>query len=260
MNTYFIHTIELYRLITYSEFTSLNKDLRKFKNNNEYRCLEYEKDGITILFRICTDNEKKKKGNKYGYKLIVIFNPSRLIENNTYINRIWNADVFVSSISLFNEKLKFIFENIIPDISGIDDFVLSRIDITKDISAIPENVIQEYIKTIRRFPLKYGYSLNTQLEENCPAFKYENSVNIINKSSEIEFVLYNKHQATIDQKYPDEIQNYYANTWRMDLRCGRKFIKKNTKNLDVFYSLIYFFIYKESMVKDIFYRLFFSRI
>ena len=121
-------------------------------------------------------------------------------------------------------------------------------------------MIQEYIKTIRRFPLKYGYSLNTQLEENCPAFKYENSVNIINKSSEIEFVLYNKHQATIDQKYPDEIQNYYANTLRMELRCGRKFIKKNTKNLDVFYSLIYFFIYKESMVKDIFYRLFFSRI
>ena len=60
MNTYFIHTIELYRLITYSEFTSLNKDLRKFKNNNEYRCLEYEKDGITILFRICTDNEEKR--------------------------------------------------------------------------------------------------------------------------------------------------------------------------------------------------------
>lgn len=256
MSTYFIHTIELYRLITYSEYTSLNKDLRKFKNNNEYRCLEYEKYGITVLFRKCTDNEKKKKGSLYPCKLIIIFNPSRLIENNTYINRIWNADVFVSSIGLFNEKLKFIFENILPDISGIDDFVLSRIDITKDISGIPENMIQEYIKTIRRFPLKYGYSLNTQLEENCPAFKYENSVNIINKSRRIEFVLYNKHQATIDQKYPDEIQAHYTDTLRMELRCGRKFIKKNIKNLDVFNSLIYFYINKESIVKNIFYKIF----
>lgn len=256
MNTYFIHTIELYRLITYSEFTKLNRGLRRFKNDNEYRCLEHEKDGITILFRRCTDNEKKKKGNKYGYKLIVIFNPSRLIENNTYINRIWNTNAFVSSITLFNEKIKWIFEKVVPDISGINDFVLSRIDITKDISGIPKNVIQEYIKTIRRFPLNYGYSLNTKLEENCPTFKYENSINIINKARGIEFVLYNKHQATIDQKYPDEIQNYYTDTLRMEFRCSRKFIKKNIKNLDLFNSLIYFYININSIVEAVFYKIF----
>lgn len=259
MQTYFIHTIEIYRLISHEEFTSLNKGLRRFNNGNEHRCLEHEKDGITVLFSKCTDNEKKKKGNKYPFKLIVIFNPSRLIENNTYINRIWNTNAFVSSITIFNEKLKFIFENIIPEISGINDFVLSRIDITKYSSGIPENMIQEYIKTIRRFPLNYGYALNTQLEENCPTFKHENSVNILNKSKGIEFVLYNKHQATIDQKYPDEIKNYYANTLRMELRCSRKFIKKKSnelKDFDVFHSLIYFYINKESIVKDTFYRIF----
>ena len=77
MQTYFIHTIEIYRLITYSEYTSLNIGLRRFNNGNEHRCLEHEKDGITISFRKCTDNEKKRKGNKYPFKLIVIFNPSR---------------------------------------------------------------------------------------------------------------------------------------------------------------------------------------
>ena len=120
-------------------------------------------------------------------------------------------------------------------------------------------MIQEYIKTIRRFSLNYGYALNTQLEENCPTFKSENSINIINKSRGIEFVLYNKDQATIDQKYPDEIQNYYTDTLRMELRCNRKFIKKKSKelkNLDVFNLLIYFYISMESIVKDIFYRFF----
>lgn len=256
MNKYFIHTIELYRLITYSEFECLNKNLRRFNNGTEYRCLDHEKDGITIVFRKCTDNEKKKKGSRYGYKLIVIFNPSRLIENNTYINRIWNKDVFKSSITLFNEKIKWIFEKIIPDICGINDFMLSRIDITKDIFCVPENVIQEYIKTLRRLPLNYGYALNTQLEENCSTFKPENSINILNKSRGFEFVLYNKHQAAIDQNYPDDIQEHYADTLRMELRCNRKFIKKSTKDYDTIHSMCYFYANMESMVEDIFYRLF----
>ena len=42
----------------------------------------------------------------------------------------------------------------------------------------------------------------------------------------------------------------------MELRCGRKFIKKNIKNLDVFNSLIYFYINMNSIVEDVFYRLF----
>ncbi|MCM1227187.1 MAG: hypothetical protein NC320_07145 [Clostridium sp.] len=256
MNKYFIHTIELYRLVTYSEFEYLNKNLRRFRNGTEYRCLDYEKDGITVVFRKCTDNEKKKKGSKYGYKLIVIFNPSRLIENSTYINRIWNKEVFASSITLFNEKIKWIFEKFIPDIHGINDFTLGRVDITKDILCVPENIIQEYIKTLRRFPLSYGYALNTQLEENCPTFKPENSLNIVNKSSGFEFVLYNKHQAMIDQNYPDDIQKHYADTLRMELRCGRKSIKKNTKNLDTLTSLVYFYVNMESMVEDVFYSLF----
>lgn len=211
--------------------------------------LQFYSENVPIM-------KRRKRGGLYPCKLIIIFNPSRLIENNTYINRIWNADVFVSSIRLFNEKIKWIFEKIIPDIHGINYFTLSRIDITKDISGIPENMIQEYIKTIRRFPLNYGYSLNTQLEENCPTFKYENSVNIINKSRGIEFVLYNKHQATIDQKYPDEIQAHYTDTLRMELRCGRKFIKKNNKDFDVFNSLKYFYINMNSIVEDTFYKLF----
>lgn len=256
MNTYFIHTIEFYRLITYSEFTKLNKSLSRFKTDNEYISLQYEKDGITISFRKCTDDEIKRKGKRYGYKLIIIFNPSRLIENNTYINRIWNIDVFISSIKLFNEKIKLIFEKVLPDISGIDDFVLSRIDITKDIFGIPENIIQEYIKTIRRFSLNYGYALNTQLEEKCSEFRYEDSVNIINNSRGIEFVLYNKHQATVDQKYPDEIQEYFNDVLRMELRCSRKFIKKKSKDLDMFCSLVYFYLNMQTMVKDIFYKIF----
>ena len=256
MNKYFIHTIELYKLITYNEFTKLNASLRRFKNNNEYRCLKFEKDGIIISFRKCTDNEKKKKDSEYGYKLIIIFNPSRLIENSSYLNRIWDMEVFKRSIKRLNEKLKCIFAGIIPDISEINDFKLGRIDITKDILCVPENIIQEYIKTLKRLPLSYGYALNTQLEENCPRFKLENSINIINKSRGLEFVLYNKHQATIDQKYPVEIQEHYADTLRMELRYGRKFIKKSSKNFNTFDSIAYFYTNMEYIVEDIFYRIF----
>ncbi|MCI7804483.1 MAG: hypothetical protein MR503_05330, partial [Oscillospiraceae bacterium] len=61
------------------------------------------------------------------------------------------------SIDILDEKIRSIFSELIPEISGIDCFNLSRVDITKDILSVPENVIHEYIRIIRQLPLHYGY-------------------------------------------------------------------------------------------------------
>ena len=106
---------------------------------------------------------------------------------------------------------------------------MTRIDITKDIKGIPENLIHEYILLMRRMRLYSGYSFNTNLEKNCTEFRKEDSVNIVSDSQGIEFVIYNKHRAAIDNNYDDEILGYYEDTMRMELRCNRKFIKKENK-------------------------------
>lgn len=252
MNTYFIHTFELNYLLTFGEYDTLNRSLRRFNTDGGYKCLTHAKDGIIISFRRCTENEIKRKGACYPFKLTLVVNPSRLIEPGTYANKIFNPDDFLCSIDILDEKIRSIFSELIPEIYGIDSFNLSRVDITKDILTVPENVIHEYIRIIRQLPLHYGYHINSQLEENCLSYNPENSVNIVNNSNKTEFVLYNKHQATIDQSYPAEIQDHYKDVLRMELRCGRNFIKKETKDMKVSDALIYFYCKMHYFMSKIF--------
>lgn len=256
MNTYFIHTFELNYLLTFGEYDTLNRSLRRFNTDGGYKCLTHAKDGIIISFRKCTENEIKRKGACYPFKLTLVVNPSRLIEPGTYANKIFNPDDFLCSIDILDEKIRSIFSELIPEIYGIDSFNLSRVDITKDILNVPENVIHEYIRIIRQMPLHYGYHINSQLEENCLSYNPDYSVNIVNDSNKTEFVLYNKHHATIDQGYPTEIQEYYKDVLRMELRCGRNFIKKKTKGKEVSDALRYFYCNMHSVMSEIYDRIF----
>lgn len=258
MNTYFIHTFELNYLLTFYEYDTLKRSLDRFYKDGSYICTSHTNDGITIFFRKCNKNEIKRKGPCYPFKLTLVINPSRLIEPGTYVNKIFNPDDFMYAIDILDEKIKSIFSELIPDISGIDSFNLSRVDITKDILNVPENIIHEYIRIIRQLPLHYGYHINSQLEENCLSYNPDYSVNIVNDSNKTEFVLYNKHQATIDQSYPTEIQEYYKDVLRMELRCGRNFIKKETKDMEVSDALRYFYRNMHSVVPYI-YDIIFTR-
>ncbi len=69
MNTYFIHTFELNCLLTYENYGQLSQNLKRFDTDGIYKCLTYAQDGIIISFRKCTQNELKKKGALYPYKL-----------------------------------------------------------------------------------------------------------------------------------------------------------------------------------------------
>ncbi|MGN1087427.1 MAG: hypothetical protein ACI4Q5_10350, partial [Porcipelethomonas sp.] len=138
MNTYFIHTFELNYLLTFNEYDKLNRSLCRFYEDGGYKCLSHTDDGITISFRKCTKNEIKRKGYNFPFKLTLVINPSRLIEPGTYANKIFNPDDFLCSIGILDEKIRSIFSELIPEISGTDSFILRRVDITKDILNVPE--------------------------------------------------------------------------------------------------------------------------
>lgn len=256
MNTYFIHTFELCCLLTYEEYVILNRNLKRINLNGHYKCLKYAQDGIIISFCKCSENEQKRKGFSFPYKLFLVVNPSRLIVANTFVNKILHADDFIRSMHILDDKINSIFGTLIPEISRTDYFDLSRIDITKDIHNIPENIIHKYIRITRKLPLHYGYHLNNQLEEKCTSYSQEDSVNIINDTNKTEFVLYNKHKATIDQGYPEDVQKQYKDVLRMELRCGRNFIRKKTKDMYASEALEYFYHNMQPVVSDIFNRLF----
>ena len=75
----------------------------------------------------------------------------------------------------------------------------------------------------------------------------------------MEFVIYNKHRAAIDNNYDDEILGYYENTMRMELRCNRKFIKVKTKHSDgIFDEIIDIYEKMHIIVRNVFRHIFFD--
>ena len=52
---------------------------------------------------------------------------------------------------------------------------------------------------MRTMTLGYGCKHNTELEENTEDFRIEDSFNVVNNSQGVEFVVYNKHRAAVDQ-------------------------------------------------------------
>lgn len=232
MSNYFIHTFELSKNISYSEYMKLKEKLKCMPDRNIIdealyvkKCTAYKDKGLIISFRSCNENEKKGCTAEESHKLIIQVNPSRVVARGTYKNEIENVGHFEYMMDLLNMDLENIFSDVLDDIQGVNDFKLRRIDITKDIREVPENVIQQFILLMRRLPLYYGYKMNEKLEKNCEGFRHEDSYNVVNESRGLEFVLYNKHRATIDQNYPEEMQEYYKGTLRMELRCERKYVR-----------------------------------
>lgn len=199
--------------------------------------------GVEIKNRRCSDNEACD--GKGQYKLVLVVNPSRLVktgvENCFGTNRheLNGFSDFNNAICNLNRIIGNWFEGF-----SIDDFKLSRIDITKDIQGIPENIIQEYIRIMRRMVMYNGFKLNSRLENNTVGFRCEDSFNALNESKGVEFVVYNKSRAALDQNYKADDIEFYRDTLRMELRCSRRFIRKNTKK-EMTTSEILAFIYSK---------------
>ena len=190
MNSDFIHTLELYYRDDFNEIKELTRNITLINMKGKYVCTNYSSIGITIYSLPCMKEGRDGKGN---YKLSLVVNPSRLIENDTCINRIEGFRDLSKAIDLLNGFIRRLFSPLI-----LNDFKLGRIDITRDIRKIPESVIQEYILLMRTMTLGYGYQKNKKLEEKTKDFRIEDSFNVLNESQGAEFVVYNKHRAAID--------------------------------------------------------------
>ena len=262
MNGYFIHTIELSKNISYEEFENIKNTMHCFPKNKgskkyNWRSTCYKSSGIIIDLRRRTDKEMYSGDYDSCYNMELIINPSRLLVEDTYTNKIHTTCDFQPALKKLNETIKILFANK-THVRDINSFRLHRIDITKDIQNIPEHLIQEYILLARRMRHYAGYKFNEKLENNCDKFRKEDSLNLLNKSQGIEFVIYNKHRAAEDMRYNDAIK-YYADTLRMELRCNRKFIKKRIKKswgtIDELYTI---YNHMHEIFKGIFYKVFFE--
>ena len=203
--------MELSQSIYTEEFNKLKMSIRLFPenkgaDNNRWRSLDYEESGITIVIRKSSLNEKLFLNRGKDYAIHILVNPSRLLVKITYINKIHTRGEIFYAIQSLEKLLLDIFSG---SLSNLYEYKLTRIDITKDIKGIPENLIHEYILLMRRMSLHSGYCFNTDLEKYCAEFSREDSVNIVSDSQGMEFVIYNKHRAAIDNNYDDEILGYY---------------------------------------------------
>jgi hypothetical protein len=138
----------------------------------------------------------------------------------------------------------------------IDDFTLSRIDITKNIRNVPEIIIKKYIRIMRKMKLSRGFKINTYLEKNTPNFKKEQSFDVCNESRGANFTIYNKHKAAEEQYNSEEILQYFEDVMRVELRCKRKYIKFLTENLTTTQALIHIYGMKETLLYDYYSEMF----
>ena len=156
------------------------------------------------------------------------------------------GDDFEIALVILDKMISSLF----PELE-LDDFNLSRIDITNDVHNVPESIIQEYILIMRKMSLSRGYRPNTELEKNTPEFRCEDSFNVCNVSQGAEFVVYNKHRASIDQGYPQEVLYSFEDTMRIELRCSRRYINRETKGLSTSEALLYMYLSRADLVKKV---------
>ena len=247
MDNYFIHTFELSYRTTLENILELT-DHGLAEIHGEFKSLKYTDMGITIISRKCTKEAKDGKGN---YKLILIVNPSKLIEHGSYSNEITDADDLIYALGILGTTIK----TILPKLS-LNDMKLSRLDITTDIHGIPEFIIQEYIRIMRRSTLSRGYKLNCDLEENTVDFRRADSCNVCSKSWGAEFVVYNKRRASMDQGYPPEYLIFFKDTMRVELRCSRRYINKIAGKLSAVESLLLIYSKRVELVRAFYENMF----
>lgn len=259
LKNYFIHTIEFFKPIE----TEIYK---AFKNNTDYSVIlndnifideylvnnTYSPKGLIIELHKCTPNEIMTY--RKPCKLVLKVNPSKLIYEGEAINHITDKDTFKMAFDELAELIDSVFTE--SDLNDIDEYTIDRIDITRDVHGIPEDVIKEVNTMLYRMPMYDGYAHNTQLEKYCKTFRREDSFNAVNYSRGIEFVIYNKHQAAIDNHYDLAAVDHYKDTLRIELRCNKKYINKHFIGKNIRKTLLNAYDNMKESVEEIYFRLF----
>lgn len=255
---YFIHTFELIKPIETDVFLNLKRSCAfiladNYSPENEIyvnRC--YADNGLMITMRKCSDNEIKT--NKTAFVLELRIDPNKLIYKGNAVYHIHDRGDFKEAVEILREKVDEVLG--IRELNDIDEYILSRLDIARDVHGIPESIIHEVNTMLYRIPMYEGYKHNTELEDRCRYFRREDSFNAVNSSRGIEFVVYNKHQAALDNNYADSAIDFYKDTVRIELRCKRKYIDKHFKGKCLRKTLLNAYDNMQESVEEIYGRLF----
>lgn len=251
MSGYFIDTFELTYKTSYDNMQNFLKKYAKRLVDKKHKIWEVRlppQIGIHMITKKCSKWDKHDKGK--NYKFVITVSTDNIPYKKDKTEHIYDFDGFMEVIRLMNEfiELRLPGEN-------INSLELTRIDITKDIQGIPEPMIQEYILMMRNIFSPCYFDFNKQLEENTKGFRKEDSFNALRSwktSSEVEFVVYNKHRAAVDKNMSDKELEFYKDTLRMEIRCFRRFYRERVKGLSTIDALKYIFIHKEDIARSIY--------
>ena len=241
MNSYFIDTFELTAYIPFSYieanlkgrygcrpiYKKTKKGKDKFIGYYYPASLNNNSEGIEMITKKCSKGEYYNQGENYKIRLKITTRKVPKFKDN--IEEITDINEFFKMLGYVEDFIK----HRLPDMT-INNFKLTRIDVTKDIHGIPEPMIQEYIMLMRRTLIAGAYDHNKRLEENTKKFRQEDSFNALKKngsSSIVEFVVYNNARAAIDQKMSEIEKEHYKDTMRMEIRCYRKYITEYIKSI-----------------------------
>lgn len=255
-NNYFIDTIELTYHTTFEYITEkLGTVPKKCVKKGEFyypTSLEANRSGIDMRTRKCSKGERHRKGE--NYKIVLRIATGKIPYFKDEVKHVEMRDDLDKMIYYVNEFIKFRM----PDLD-INDFELTRIDITNDIHKVPETVIKEYIMLMRRMFVPDKFELNEQLEKNTKDFRREDFFNALMKkgnTSIAEFVVYNKARAAIDQDLTGTELEYYKNTMRLELRCYKSYIRKMADETTTIEILRHMFERRSYFIEREFYRIF----
>lgn len=247
MNDYFIDTFELTYKASFDEIRQLTKhmDFFKVKDKKYYICNDRSTMGFMLKSTPCSRGERYNENKKH--KLVIRVDPDRVFRKGIKDKHIYDIETFDHMIEYMDTLLEYWFKDI-----SLNDFQLTRIDITKDIHDIPEPIIREYIMLMRQMPLYSGFKLK-KYYRMPDGYLPENSFEVWNNESRLEFVVYNKHHEVMSKtKYSDEDKEYYKNTMRLEVRCNRRYFKNQTKDLTTKEALMKIFRIREHIAEDTF--------
>ena len=255
---YFIHTMEFAKPIDTEDFLYFKnsfdfmRDHSYSPENERYVNCILADSGVIMTVRRCSNNEIMT--HKSAFMLEFRIDPNKLLYTGDVIRHIHDRELFKDAIDALCNKIEFLAGS--RGHGDIDEYRLSRLDITRDVHGIPEKMIHEVNRMLYRLPMYEGYGHNTELEENCTDFRREDSFNAVNSSRGIEFVIYNKHQAALDNDFSDEALSFYKDTVRIELRCKKKYIDKHFKGKNMRKTLLNAFDNMRESVMEIYGRLF----
>ncbi len=247
MNTllFSIHTFECEMKLTKIDYDILIRKIKEdshqyhyrfFKKENIYYCHKYQKQGLQIqIFK-----------NPYNSdcRLQLIVNPQTILYPD---NLIWIYNMHTNPLSELFQSVNAML-SFLGNIYCLEHFILKRIDCCVDIELQNNQMVEEYIRLLKKGNRPYGYHDNQMILKHQSKNIYKkNGIDFINYQG-IQFSAYNKYRQLLSIKIPEEIARQAETIFRVEVKLFNKKLKEilnlNTLFFDEYVSetMLYYFI------------------